>query len=75
MIYFFIISCYKFLEVGGSIKIMKKLNGIFIIKFSSFRVPVVVQRVKNATYVCEDAGSILGPTQWIKDLALLQAVV
>ena len=33
-------------------------------------VPVVVQRVTNATSIHEDAGSIPGLTEWIKDLAL-----
>ena len=33
------------------------------------------QQVKNPTYVCEDAASIPGLIQWVKDLALLQAVL
>ena len=33
-------------------------------------VPVVTQRVKNKTSLCEDTGSIPGLTQWVKDSAL-----
>ena len=37
------------------------------------RAPVVAKGVKNPTSLCEDAGSILGLTEWVKDLLLLQA--
>ena len=39
------------------------------------RVPIVVQGVKNPTNIDEDGGSISGLTLWVKDLALLSAVV
>ena len=35
--------------------------------------PVVAQQVKNPTSIHEDVGLIPGLTQWVKDLALLQA--
>ena len=38
-------------------------------------VPIVAQRVKNPTSIDEDSGSILGPAQWVEDLAFLQATV
>ena len=44
-------------------------------KHLTFGVPVVAQQVKNLTRVCEVVGSIPGLTQWVRDLALLQAWV
>ena len=35
----------------------------------------MAQQLKNPTRIQEDMGSIPGLTQWVKDLALLQAVV
>ena len=36
-------------------------------------IPVVAQQVKNLTNIHKNVGSIPGLTQWVKDLALLQA--
>ena len=47
-----------------------------VVKNSYFMgVSVVAQPVKNPTSIHEDSGSTPGLTQWVKDPALLQAVV
>ena len=39
----------------------------------STEVSIVAQQVRNLTGIHEDTSSIPGLTQWVKDLALLQA--
>ena len=45
------------------------------LKFQLSGVAIVAQQVKNSSSIHEDVGSIPGLTQWVKDLALPQAVV
>ena len=42
---------------------------------SHIGVSIVAQWVKNLTSIHEDAGSVPGLIQWVRELALLQAVV
>ena len=42
---------------------------------NTFGVPVVAQWKRNLTSIHEDTGSIPALNQWVKDLALLRAMV
>ena len=49
--------------------------GIICIKALREGVPLVAQQVENSTRIYEDMGPVPGLTQWVKDPALLGAVV
>ena len=52
-------------HVGGWLDRQKDISAILIGDL------IVTQRVKDLPSVCEDAGSIPGLAQWVKDLTLL----
>ena len=58
-------SLYEMFRIDKAIKSESRWMGV----------PVVAQWAKNLTSIHEDAGSLPGLTQWVKDLALPQTEV
>ena len=57
-----------------NIKVLEDLSAVpkgIILKFYCTGVPFVVHRVRNLTSIHEDAGLILGHSQWVKNPSLL----
>ena len=51
--------------------LMPVLDDEGFLKIGHIGVPVMAQQLTNPTSIYEDAGSIPGPPQWVKDPALL----